>query len=130
MEKLDLKFAKQIALATVGAALLAAYPMYVWADREMIVGVVTGGAISLVNVLIGYISVEYAFNKPSATFLKVVLGGMGIRLSLIAVTLILLIKVFQIHLYSLISSMIIFYFLYITFEIVFINRKISLKNRP
>jgi len=130
MVKLDLKFAKQIALATVGAALLAAYPMYVWADREMIVGVVTGGAISLVNVLIGYISVEYAFNKPNPTFLKVVLGGMGIRLSLIAFTLILLIKVFQIHLYSLISSMIIFYFLYITFEIVFINRKISLKNRP
>lgn len=129
MAKFDMRFPKQIVLATLAVGLLASYPMYVWADREIVVGVVTGGIISLINVLIGYISVEFAFNKSNATFLKVVLGGMGIRLSLIAVTLILLIKVFDIHLYSLISSMFFFYFLYIIFEIVFVNKKIALKNR-
>jgi len=128
--KSDMKFPRQILLATLTVGLLASYPMYLWADREVVVGVLTGGLISLVNVLIGYVSVEFAFNKSNATFLKVVLGGMGVRLSLIAVTLIVLIKVFSVHLYSLISSMLFFYFLYITFEILFINKKIALKNRP
>ncbi|MEE9224583.1 MAG: ATP synthase subunit I [Bacteroidota bacterium] len=128
--KSDMKFPRQILLATLAVGLLASYPMYLWADREVVVGVLTGGLISLVNVLIGYVSVEFAFNKSNATFLKVVLGGMGVRLSLIAVTLIVLIKVSSVHLYSLISSMLFFYFLYITFEILFINKKIALKNRP
>lgn len=129
MAKFNMQFPKQIFLATLAVGFVASYPMYLWADRDVVVGVITGGLISLVNVLIGYISVEFAFDKPNATFLKVVLGGMGIRLSLIAVTLILLIKVFDLHLYSLISSMLFFYFLYITFEIVFINKKIALKNQ-
>ena len=125
-----MEFLRQILLATLAVGLLGSYPMYLWADREIVVGVVTGGFISLVNVIMGYVSVEFAFNKSNATFLKVILGGMGVRLSLIAVTLILVIKVFDIHLYSMISSMFFFYFLYITFEILFINKKIALKNLP
>ncbi len=129
MAQFNMKFPKHIFFATLAVGFVASYPMYLWADRDVVVGVITGGLISLVNVLIGYISVEFAFDKSNATFLKVVLGGIGVRLLLIAVTLILLIKVFDLHLYSLISSMLFFYFLYITFEIVFINKKITLKNQ-
>ncbi len=128
--KFDMKFPRQILLTTLGVAILASYPMYLWADREVVIGVVAGGLISLVNVLIGYISVEFAFNKSNATFLKVVLGGMGIRLASVAAIIVFLIKVFSIHLYSMISSMLCFYFLYIAFEILFINKKIALKNHP
>jgi len=127
--KLDLTFPKKIGLLLLVVVLLSIYPLYRLGDREITAGLLAGALISFLNVLGGYLSIEYAFEKSSATFLKVILGGMGIRLLLIAVVVLALIKVFHFHVYSLTASLFFFYLLFMILEIRFVNRKISVKKK-
>jgi hypothetical protein len=107
---------------------LSAYPLSVYADKEIIVSVIAGCVVSVLNALAGYVSIEYAFDKPNAVFLKIVLGGMGIRLVALGIIVVLLIKVFHLHLFGLIASLFAFYFIFVVAEIVFLNKKMSLKK--
>ena len=128
--KFDIAFPKKIVLVLLLIGVLAVYPLYKVSDREVTVGFVTGGLISFINVLVGFFSIEYAFDKSNATFLKVILGGMGIRLLAIAALVFILIKVFDFHVFSLTASLFFFYFLFVIFEIVYVNKKLTLKKNP
>ncbi len=127
--KLHPTFPMRIGLVLLIAALLSIYPLYRLGDREVTAGFIAGALISFLNVLGGYISIEYAFEKPSVTFLKVILGGMGIRLLLIAAVVVVLIKFFHFHVYSLTASLFFFYFLFVILEIMFVNKKTSVKKK-
>ncbi len=124
----DLTFPRQIFFALLAVAALSFYPLYRYATREILVGCFVGCGISFFNVLVGYFSIEYAFDKPNPVFLKVILGGMGLRLLLIAAVVIVLIKVFDFHVMSLTAALFFFYFLFMVFEIMSITKKISLKK--
>jgi len=54
---------------------------------------------------------------------------MGIRLFLMAVILVLLIKVFQLHVGALIGSMGVFYVAFLTLEVFYIQKKINSKQQ-
>ena len=124
----NLLFPKQVLLATVITALLAAYPLSVYGSDEIVSGIVAGGLLSLMNVLVAYFSILYAFEKPNPTFVKVILGGMILRMAIIGAVVIVLLKWFQFHLPSLIGSLFFYYFLFMVFEIIFINKKLKLKK--
>ncbi len=124
----DLAFPKKIVSVFLLIGLLAVYPLYEIGDREITVGFITGGLIGFLNVLAGYFSIEYAFEKSNVTFLKVILGGMGIRLIAIAALVLVLIKVFDFHITSLTASLFFFYFLFVILEILFVNKKLTLKK--
>jgi hypothetical protein len=128
--KYDLAFPRKIVLVLLAIGLVAVYPLYTLGDRGVTTGFVAGGLISFMNVLAGYFSIEYAFDKPNTTFLKIILGGMGIRLLAIAAIFFLLIKVFDFHALSLTASLFFFYFLFVIFEILFVNKKLALKKSP
>ena len=116
-----------IALVCIFA--VGSYPMYASGNAEMIRAAIVGAILATVNVLLGYIAIERSFNKSATTFLKVVLGGMGIRMFALAGIIVLLIKVFEFHVPALVGSMGIFYVVYLTMEVLYINKKVSLRQQ-
>lgn len=126
--RIDPGFPKQIAIAFAAITGLAAYPLARFGTIEVIVAATTGAIISTINVLLGYLSIEYSLNKSYSTFLKAVLGGMGIRMLLMLAALLILIKMFEFHAVALTVSLLGFYVIYLTIEVIFIQRKLVAKN--
>ena len=126
--KFDLTLPKRIILLVLLIAVLAAYPLLKAGDRDITVGFITGCLISLVSVTVGYLLIEYGIEKPNATFLKIILGGMVARLILIPAVVVVLIRVFRFHLISLTASLFFSYFLFLIVEILFLNKKLALKK--
>jgi CDP-diglyceride synthetase len=126
--KFDPTLPKRIIFLVVLIGALAAYPLYKFGDREITVGFITGCLISLVSVTAGYLLIEYGIEKPNATFLKIILGGMVARLILIPTVVVVLIRVFQFHLLSLTGSLFFSYFLFLILEIHFLNKELALKK--
>ena len=115
--------------ALVIVTCLAAYPLMKYASIEFITAAIVGSVLTTANVLLGYAAIQYSFDKSMMTFLKYVLGGMGLRLIVMAGLLVLLIKVFYVHVVGLIASMGVFYVIFLTLEVLFIQRKVGLKQR-
>jgi hypothetical protein len=122
-------FPAQVALVLIIGALLLGYPLAAWASRATVVGVIAGAALSTLNVLLGYASIRYAFDKSYTTFLKAVLGGMGLRMVIMLGGLAGLIVGAGMEPVSLASSLLGFYAVYLIIEIMFIQRKVSVKNQ-
>lgn len=126
--KVDWTFPKRILITLAVIVTIAIYPLIKFGTPEIIAGIVAGCIISIFNVLLGYFSIEYAIDKSNNTFLKAVLGGMGIRLIASLVAVLILIQVYEYHILSLVTSLLIFYFIFMLYEIMFFNKKLSLKK--
>ncbi len=129
MVQIDWKFPRRILIAIVVLALLSAYPLWAFGSAEILRAVTAGALIATVNVLLGYCAIEYSLVKSTATFFKVVLGGMGIRMLLMAGALVILIKVYNYHVAALVGSLGIFYMVFLILEVLDINRKITIKQQ-
>jgi hypothetical protein len=127
--KIDARFPRQVALTLLGAAALAAYPLSRYGSPEVINAVVAGALLSTVNVLLGFFAIEYAFDKSYTVFLKAVLGGMGLRMVLLLGVMIVLILVFHMHTVALTVSLLSLYLIYLILEILFIQKKVLLRNQ-
>lgn len=104
------------------------YPLVHYGTPEVIKSIVAGCIISVLNVFIGYFAIEYAFDKSNKTFIKAVLGGMGIRLVATLTAVLVLIEVFEYHILSFVSSLLIFYFIFLLYEVLYFNKKLSLRK--
>jgi len=127
--KIDGGFLTRIAVVIAGAGLLLAYPLTAYASREIIVATVTGAVLSTINVLLGYLAIEYSFQKSYSTFLKAVLGGMGVRMALILGAMLFLILQYRMNAVALTVSMFGFTVIYLVLEVLFIQKKVVVRNR-
>jgi len=127
--KVDWSFPRQIFLAIMIIGCVGTYPLLKFGTIEIFEAVIVGAILTTVNVLLGYAAIEYSLGKSTTTFFKFVIGGMGIRLFLMAVILVLLIKVFQLHVGALIGSMGVFYVAFLTLEVFYIQKKINSKQQ-
>lgn len=123
------RFPTQVLAALIICAAIAAYPLVRFCSGEVILAAAVGAFLSTVNVLLGYVAIEYSFGKSYSTFLKMVLGGMGVRMAVLLAALVILIKLFDLHAVALTVSMLTFYLIYLVLEILFIQRKIVAKNQ-
>ena len=127
--KRDLRFPTVAVGIFIAAFVLCLYPMMRWGTGAMIESAVAGGVLCLVNVLAGYAAIEYAFDRSYTFFLKVVLGAMGIRLGVMLGVVVLLLGVFRFHAVSLVVSLFCFYVVYLVLEVLFLQKKMDLKNQ-
>jgi len=127
--KIRWSFPIQILLTLLIVGGFASVPLLRYGTKEIIEGAAAGAFLATTNVLLGYAAIAYAFNKSTTTFFKVVVGGMGIRLLLMALALVVAIKAFQLHIVALICSMGIFYAVYLTIEILYIHKKVNSKHQ-
>jgi hypothetical protein len=126
--KIDWNFPKRVLVTLAVISVIAIYPLIIYGTPEIITGIVAGSVISLLNVLLGYVAIEYAIDKSNKTFLKAVLGGMGIRLVGSLTAVLILIEVYDIHISSFVASLLTLYFIFMLYEIMFFNKKLSLRK--
>lgn len=127
--KIDWSFPRHVLLALVVMGCCGVYPLMKYADNEIVIAVVAGGVLATVNVLLGYAAIEYAFGKSTTTFFKYVLGGMGVRLLFLGVSLVVLMKFAGLHAGALVGSMGVFYMVFLFLEVLFIQKKIHIKQQ-
>lgn len=116
-------FLVQVAIALAAAAVVLAYPVYLRWGPDVLAAAAVGCAISTLNVVLGGVSVVWAFDKPQPVFLKTVLGGMALRMVGVCVSFILLIRLSDFPIYGLAVSMFLFYLLYQVLEIRFLTAR-------
>ena len=127
--KIDVTFLKWMAWTTAAAVLLAAYPLARFASGDILGAVIAGAAISVCNSLAGFLAVEYAYGRSYTTFLKVVLGGMGIRLACMLGIMLLLILVFHMHAVALTFAILALYLPFLVLEIAYLQKKVMVSKQ-
>lgn len=127
--KIHWSFPIQILLTLLIIGGVASVPLLRYGTPEIIEGAIAGAFLATINVLLGYAAIAYAFDKSTTTFFKVVVGGMGIRLLLLALALVAAIKAFKLDIVALISAMGIFYAAYLVIEILYIHKKVNSKHQ-
>ena len=128
-QSVDWSFPRQVLIAILTVGFLSVYPLYHWGNREVITASLAGMAIASVNVLLGFAALEYSRGKSTLTFFKVVLGGMGVRLLLMAGVLALLIALVAMNTAALIWSLGLFYMIFLVLEILYIQRSVNEKQQ-
>lgn len=121
--KFRFQFLRTILLTLVVVGAAGSYPLVQYADEEIVQGIVAGVALSVVNVLMGYVAIEYSFNKSYTHFVQVVLGGIAIRLFVMTGLLLLLIGVFKFHAIALVGSLFGMYMIFLAEEVLYIHNK-------
>ena len=129
MPKIDRRFPVQIGLTFCVIAAAAAYPVLTWGSAAVATAVVVGGVLSTCNVLLGFMMIEYGFGKSYTIFLKAVLGGMGLRMALMLGALLVLILVFHLHAVALTVTVVSLTMIYLVLEILYLIRKVDVKNQ-
>lgn len=93
------------------------------------ISVVAGACgLALVHVLSGFYMTRWAFKKSMKLFLGIIMGGMGIRMLLIGILIVILAKVVRIDIQLFIVTFGIYYLLFQMVELYFINRGLQLKK--
>ncbi len=100
------------------------YPVWQYGGRDITAAVIAGTGIATINIGFGYFAIEYAARRGMTTFLKVVLGGMGIRLILLLALLAVCIRVLHFHVTALVVSLFYFYAVFLTLEVIHIQRNV------
>jgi cation transporter-like permease len=118
-----------VAVVLVCALLLLAYPLTALSSGEVRTAVAAGAALSTVNVMLGYMAIRYSFDRSHTTFLKAVLGGMGLRLLFMLGAFTALIMGFGLNPVALTVSLLGFYAVFMVLEIVYIQRRMTDRNR-
>lgn len=116
-------FFKFIMLSSLIVIVLGSYPVWKYFTVNQINSFVFGYIVSLMNAIIGYKLNTMAFGKPTKTFMMLVFGGMGIRLILVMLFLVILIQFTALDSLSLVGSVFFFYTLFISIEIYFLHKK-------
>ena len=127
--KRDWSFPKQVFFALIIGLIVSWYPLVTYASQEIIMAVIAGTAIMTLNVLFGYAAIAYSLDKSMTTFFKYVLGGMGLRMAGMILCFFVLVSVLHVHSSGLLASMGVWYIVFLTMEILFIQKKVSFRQQ-
>jgi len=118
-------FLKTAIVLVVLLALVLAYPFYAWADSEVRRSIVVAGIVAIVNVTTGVLILEYAFDKPTGTFMGLVFGSMIGRSVVVLVVFFILLVTGTYHRTSMALSLMAFHTIFMVAEIVHVLRQFS-----
>ncbi|MGA9117477.1 MAG: hypothetical protein WB626_11930 [Bacteroidota bacterium] len=125
----EIPFPSQVLLALAGAGALAAYPLVCCASPSVREAAGAGALLSTANVLVGYWAIRAGIGRSFTAFLKLVLGGMGIRMAVLLGALLVLIKGLGFHALALTGATLGMYLVYLVLEIVYLQRALHTKNQ-
>ncbi len=129
--KVDKRFPLQVAVTLAGGLILGfgAITMLNANSPQVAMAMIVGAVLSTLNVMSGFLAIEYSLDKSYTTFLKAVLGGMGVRMVVLLGIIALLVKFGGMHLVALIVSVLSFYTVYLVLEIFYMQKRLSHKNQ-
>lgn len=123
-----MSFPKQVIITCGAICAISAYPLVEYGSDDVQKAALAGGIIATLNILAGYAAIQYSVDRSMNTFMKYVLGGMGLRLALMAGLLVVLIGFFGYHPAALVASLGVFYIAYLVLEVIFIQTKLGLRQ--
>jgi len=126
--KADWKYLRKVVLAYAGMTMAMIVVLMEVVVREHVESAGAGAALSLMNFLLGFLAIEYSYERSHTTFLKVVLGGMIVRLLAMTAAVVVLIKVCEFDALVLMLTLLGYYVVNLMFEVVFLQKKVSLKK--
>jgi len=126
---IDWMFPRRVAWVLLTGIVAAAYPLARSGSPEVIIAFLAGAGLSTANVLIGFLTIELTFDKSYTTFLKAVLGGMGLRMVALLGAMMLMIAVLHLHTVVFTLSIFGFYLVYLVLEILYLQKKVMVKNQ-
>jgi hypothetical protein len=126
--KIDWSFLKLVFSCVLGVVVLVVLPLSVFSSKEIVQSVVASGLASLVHLLLGYLFIEFGFDKSNTTFLKIILVGTFVRMTLLVGIVFVLVRFFQFHTMSLMISLLLFFALNLGLEIHLLQKKVALKR--
>src|SRR2546423_7472028 len=110
---------------TLGITWVVLIPlMYFLAPAMLLREVLIGCLLPVVCFIPGFYAVSWAVHRPLRPFMIAVFGGMLVRLLFIGLTFVLLVKLAQLHVATLLFSLIGFYTLCLIVELYFVNNRI------
>ena len=121
--KKDTNYIKQVLIASIIVIAVSVYPVSLYASKNQVYSFITGYLISLMNAVIGYGLNEMAFKKPVKSFMVIVFGGMGLRIILVGLFLLIAVSFTNLNAFSLVGSVFVFYVLFVTLEILYLHKK-------
>lgn len=114
---------------TLGIVWILLIPLlYFLAQSVLIREVLIGCFLPVACFILGFYAVSWAVDRPLRPFMIAVFGGMLVRLFLIGTIFILLVKLTQFHVSSLLFSLIGFYILCLVVELYFVNNRIRYRE--
>jgi len=120
---------KKFLLELIGISLVVLFlillPIHLFLEGSKSSEIIYGYLVSFIIFVLGFISINWAFNKSLKIFMTTVLGGMFIRFVLIALALYLFMRFTDIQILYYLLSFFVFYLIYQVYEIRFINMRLS-----
>jgi hypothetical protein len=117
----DKSFIRNVLIASLVFFLLASYPIFKYLSQVQIYSIACGYFVSLLNALIGYKLNRMALKSPVKSFMALVFGGMGIRILISAILLVIFLVIAKLDEISLIGSAFFFYIVFVTLEIYYFH---------
>lgn len=99
--------------------------LYFLAQSMLFKEVLIGCLLPVACFIPGFYAVSWAFNRSFRPFMIAVFGGMLVRLLFIGTAFVLIAKLTQLHISSLLFSLFGFYTLCLVVELYFINTKLQ-----
>lgn len=84
--------------------------------------------LAVVHAASGFYMARWAMDKPMKLFLSVVMGGMGLRLMIVGIAVVLMIQVLSLDVKLFIITFGICYLFFQIVEVYFVNRGMQLKK--
>jgi hypothetical protein len=116
-------FFKNVLIASLIILLAAAYPVKVYLSQVQIISIICGYLISLLNAFLGYKLNVMGINKPVKSFMVLVFGGMGLRILILVILLLVLLRIAGLDEVSLVGSAFFFYIVFMTLEVLYFHKK-------
>jgi hypothetical protein len=98
--------------------------LYWLGDPRIVWGTLVGWALPALCFVAGFYTLCRTFHLPLQKLMMAFFGGMLVRLLLIGTVLIGILKLTQLHLVSVVASLLGFYVLYLIIEIYFVNGRL------
>src|SRR5574341_1518800 len=114
---------------TLGITWVLLIPLFYFLTQSVLIReVLIGCFLPVVCFILGFYAVSWAVHRPLCPFMIAVFGGMLVRLLVIGTIFILLVKLAQFHVPSLLFSLIGFYTLCLVVELYFVNSRIRYRE--
>jgi hypothetical protein len=117
-------FLKLFVITTAIAWILLAFPLYWLGDPMVVWGTLVGWALPTLCFVAGFYTIYRTFHLPLQKLMIAFFGGMVVRLLFIGTVLVIILKLTQLPLISVIASLFGFYVLYLILELYFVNSRL------
>lgn len=126
--KIDNLFIKKIFIWNIPVLLIALVAGVYFYGNEIMTPLIWGFFLSMINILIGYFSIELSSEKKINTFFKYLISGMILRIFLLLLIIVILLKTTELNIFALIISLFIFYIINLSLEINYISNRFKKNN--